>query len=252
MTAVSIWFGLASPIGGAERGRRAAVRPRRALGDRAGRASPRKHGAQPVNGRAHFTPPSTPRTRGRPSTARPIPPARHPHRPRARGHRRRDSSTSRAPRRCVPAAATTGYQSNSWRQRLDTATRAQLLVGRARPGVRARPRAEGPRRRSARSGPGVRVRLCPAARPRRRGARAEAGRPRRPASRPPRRPPQGPPAGRLAAADRRAARGRVGRGERAGAEAEPGADRASGSRDEGGRRRRRHADPDRHQSLRGR
>ena len=50
----------------------------------------------------------------------------------------------------APTSATVGYQSNSWRQRPRQSVRgAQLLVGRPRPVVRARPRAEGPRRRTA-------------------------------------------------------------------------------------------------------
>ena len=107
--------------------------------------------------------------------------------------------------------------------------RAQLLVGRPRPVVRARPRAEGPRRRTARPGPRSSCtafsccasRLDEALEKKLAGLGVEL---------------LGPhddhhkarlPVG-VARGDRGAAGGRVGRGERAGAEAEPRADRASG------------------------
>ena len=171
--------------------------------------------------------------------------------PPARGHHRPDSAHVLG----VKEGASEGGDHQLSLQLVAAApghpARAQLLVGCPRPGLRARPRAKRPRRRPARAGPAVRVRLSPATGPPRRGARKEVGRPRGGASRSPRRPPEGPPAGRIARGDRKAGRGRVGRGERAAAEAELGADHASGLSRGGGRCRPRDADPDRHQSLRG-
>ena len=152
----------------------------------------------------------------------------------------------------VPDTLAAGYHSNSWRQRPRDGARARLRLGRSPSGVRPRPRAEGPRRRSSRAGSQFVYGFRPPPRPGRQGARAEAGGPRRRTAGAARRSPQGPPARRLAPRHRGAARGRVDRGERARAEAERRADHASRLRGQGRSRRRRHADPDRHQPLRGR
>ena len=127
---------------------------------------------------------------------------------------------------------------------------AELLVGPPGAGVRARPGSRRPHPRPARRGSPARVRLSPAARPGRRGPPEQAGRSRRGATRPARRPPQGPSPDRVAPGDRGDAGGRVGRRERAVAEAELGAERAPGWQGPGRRGRSRRLDPDRHQSLR--
>ena len=166
-------------------------------------------------------------------------------RPRPRRDRRRHSSVRRRP--------TTSYQSNSWRQaRPETARALSFSSGVLAPSSGLDPalkaHADGLRAQGRQFVYGFLLLRVPPDE----ALEKNAGRPRRPAPRSPRRPPQGPPAGRIARGGRRAARRRVGRGERAGAKAELGADRAAwpaGARRPG---RLRDRPTDRHQSLRGR
>ena len=165
------------PVGSEDKDSRAAARPRRPRGDRARRHEARVHGPRPGSS------PSRPRG----AAAADENPCRRerarsgsgpqPHRARARGHsvplRRPPRRQSRRRRRREPA----GYQSNSWRQRRAKPARAlSFSSGVLAPSTGLDPALKVQAERPARRGSRVRVRLSPAARPRRTGPREEAGR----------------------------------------------------------------------------